>query len=150
MIVGAFFALVESRIKRFIAYSSINQIGFLLIGLILNTEQGILASLIFLTLYIFTNLGFFILFLNTHDEKITHPLIYLTDLKNFAKYNRGLTIPLVIILFSMAGIPPLAGFFGKLYLLLNAFEEKLYFLVFVGLLTSIISAYYYLKLVKLM
>jgi len=76
--------------------------------------------------------------------------IFEKDLKNFAKHNSGLTIPLVIILFSMAGIPPLAGFFGKLYLLLNAFEEKLYFLVFVGLLTSIISAYYYLKLVKLL
>ena len=150
MIVGALLALVEFRIKRFIAYSSINQMGFMLIGIIAGTFEALRASLIFLFIYILMNLGIFILFLNTRDEKTNRSLTYITDLKNFAAQNHLVTVPFVVILFSMAGIPPLAGFFGKFYLLLHAFEEQQYLLVIIGLVTSLISAYYYLRLIKLM
>src|SRR5277367_464064 len=126
MIVGALLALVEFRIKRFIAYSSINQMGFMLIGIIAGTFEALRASLIFLFIYILMNLGIFILFLNTRDEKTNRSLTYITDLKNFAAQNHIVTVPFFVILFSMAGIPPLAGFFGKFYLLLHAFQEQQY------------------------
>lgn len=150
MIWGALGGLVEVRLKRFIAYSSINQMGFLLIGLVCGTFEGIRSSLIFLFIYVISNIGFFLLFLTTRDEKTNRALTYLTDLNNFATQNRLLSITLVIILFSLAGIPPLAGFFGKFYLLLHAFESGYYVVVIVGLLTSMISTFYYLRLIKIM
>ena len=150
MIWGALGGLVEVRLKRFMAYSSINQMGFLLIGLLCGTFEGIRSSLIFLIIYVITNIGFFLLFLTTRDEKTNRSLTYLTDLNNFATQNRLLSVTLVIILFSLAGIPPLAGFFGKFYLLLHAFESGYYVVVIVGLLTSMISTFYYLRLIKIM
>src|SRR5277367_2067106 len=97
MLWGAFAALVEMRIKRFMAYSSINQMGFLLIGLVCGTFEGIRASLIFLAIYVITNLVFFIIFLTTRDTKSGRSLTYLNDLNNFALQNRLLSVTFVII-----------------------------------------------------
>lgn len=150
MVWGCFGALVEKSFKKFIAFSSINQMGFLLIGLATGSSEGIRASLIYLLIYVIMNLGVFLIFLNTSEKNTERNINYLTDLAYFAKNNWLYSIALVIILFSMAGIPPLAGFFGKYYLLLSAFEKEMYSLVFTGMFCSLVSTYYYLRIIKIM
>jgi len=147
MLFGAIYALVEKRIRKFLAYSSINQMGFLLIGIACGSLQTIKASIIFLIIYVITNVGLFIILLNTRSK--TRQLLYLIDFSHFAKNNKLFySVVLVIIFFSIAGIPPLAGFFGKYFLFLTAFEQKYYSLVIVGLFSSLISTFYYLKIIK--
>ena len=124
--------------------------GFLLMGLATGTFEGIRAALIYLLLYVLMNLGFFILFLTTRDTKTQKSLTYLKDFKNFARHNYLFSITLVIILFSMAGIPPLGGFFGKYYLFLHSFQVGHFFLVIIGMATSVIATYYYLRIIKIM
>jgi NADH-quinone oxidoreductase subunit N len=111
--------LGEQLIKRFIAYSSINQMGFLFMGLASGTFEGVRSALLYLLLYIIMNLGFFILFLNTRETKSSRALTYLTDFNDYAQDHYLYSITLVVILFSMAGIPPLGGFFGKYFLFLH-------------------------------
>ena len=150
MIWGCLGALSEQVIKRFIAYSSINQMGFLFMGLASGTFEGLRASLIYLFLYILMNLGFFILFLNTREEKTNRSLTYLSDFNDYAQDHYLYSVTLVIILFSMAGIPPLGGFFGKYFLFLHSFEIGHLLLVIVGMITSVIATYYYLRIIKIM
>jgi len=147
---GCFGALIEQNIKRFMAYSSINQMGFLLMGLTCGTFEGIRAALIYLLLYVIMNAGFFLVFLTTREINSNKPLIYLTDFNLFAQTNYLYSIGLVIIFFSMAGIPPLGGFFGKYFIFLHSFETGHLGLVFMGMVTSIIGAYYYLRIVKIL
>jgi NADH-quinone oxidoreductase subunit N len=148
MIFGALYALVEKRLRKFFAYSSINQMGFLLMGLVGGVVQTIEASIIFLIIYIVTNLVLFIILLNTADLRTQRPLVYLSDLKSFAKSNTLYTVSFAILIFSMAGIPPLAGFFGKYFLFLSVFEQKYYSIVVVGMISSVISTFYYLRIIK--
>ena len=150
MIWGCFGALGEQRIKRFIAYSSINQMGFLFMGLACGTFEGLRASLIYLLLYVLMNLGFFILFLNTREEKTNRSLTYLSDFNDYAQNHYLYSVTFVIILFSMAGIPPLGGFFGKYFLFLHSFEIGHIMLVIIGMITSVIATYYYLRIIKIM
>ena len=150
MIWGCFGALGEQRIKRFIAYSSINQMGFLFMGLACGTFEGLRASLIYLLLYVLMNLGFFILFLNTREEKTNRSLVYLSDFNDYAQDHYLYSVTFVIILFSMAGIPPLGGFFGKYFLFFHSFEIGHILLVIVGMITSVIATYYYLRIIKIM
>ena len=150
MIWGCLGALSEQLIKRFIAYSSINQMGFLFMGLASGTFEGLRASLIYLFLYILMNLGFFMLFLNTRDDKTNRALTYLSDFNDYAQDHYLYSVTLVIILFSMAGIPPLGGFFGKYFLFLHSFEVGHILLVIVGMITSVIATYYYLRIIKIM
>jgi NADH-quinone oxidoreductase subunit N len=150
MIWGCFGALGEQLIKRFIAYSSINQMGFLFMGLACGTFEGVRASLLYLLLYILMNLSFFILFLNTREKKTHRALKYLIDFNDYARNHYLYSVTLVIVLFSMAGIPPLGGFFGKYFLFLHSFETGHYLLVIIGMITSLIAAYYYLRIIKIM
>jgi len=124
--------------------------GFLFMGLASGTFEGIRASLIYLVLYVLMNLGFFILFLTTRDFKTRKSLTYLTDFNIFAQNNYLYSVGLVIILFSMAGIPPLGGFFGKYYLFLHSFQIGHILLVITGMATSVIATYYYLRIIKIM
>jgi len=148
MFFGAMYALVEKRIRKFFAYSSINQMGFLLIGLCGGTIQTIEASVIFLLIYVTTNIILFIILLNTYNIYTQQPLLYLSDFQAFAKNNAIYSITIAIIVLSMAGIPPLAGFFGKYFLFLTIFEQKYYSLVLVGMFTSVISTFYYIRILK--
>ena len=150
MIWGCLGALGEKIIKRFVAYSSINQMGFLFMGLACGTFEGIRSSLFYLVLYILMNLGFFLLFLTTQEKKTKRSLVYLSDFNDYAQDNYLYSISLVVILFSMAGIPPLGGFFGKYFLFLHSFEVGHYLLVIVGMITSLIATYYYLRIIKIM
>ncbi len=148
MVLGAFAAINQTNIKRLMAYSSIGHIGYALIGLASGTEGGISGIAIYLTIYIFMNLGTFacILCMRQKDRMVEG----IDDLKGLSKTNPMMALVLAIFMFSMAGIPPLAGFFGKLYIFLAAIDAQLYTLAVIGVLTSVVGAFYYLRIIKLM
>ena len=150
MLIGAINALTETKIKRFIAYSSINQIGFLVMAFASGTIESVRAAFIFMIIYIISNVLFFLIYLNTRDVNTNRPLIYMNDLKYFAKKNPLLSFMLLLILANMAGLPPFAGFFGKYFLLLHTYESGYKVLVIIGLITSLISAFYYFRLIHTM
>jgi proton-translocating NADH-quinone oxidoreductase chain N len=147
MILGNLVAITQTNIKRMLAYSSISQIGYLIIGLIANNLDGYDSMIIYTFFYIFMNLGTFacvILFsLRTGTDNIR-------DYEGLYRKDPLLSISLTVCLLSLGGIPPLTGFFGKLHLFWCGWQTGLYFLVIIALITSIISIYYYLKIIKLM
>jgi NADH-quinone oxidoreductase subunit H len=147
--VGCFGALYARKLKTFMAYASINQMGFLLIGVSSHSFEGLTSTLTYLFIYAVMNVIFLIIFLNVRREN-GFSMTYLTDLRGFGQQHWLLSWSFVISIFSMAGIPPLAGFFGKYYLLLHAQEQGLYLLVIVALVTSLVSTYYYLRLIRIM
>nr|YP_009920469.1 NADH-plastoquinone oxidoreductase subunit 2 [Syntrichia filaris]QMQ99613.1 NADH-plastoquinone oxidoreductase subunit 2 [Syntrichia filaris] len=147
MILGNLVAITQTSMKRMLAYSSISQIGYLMIGIITGEFNGYASMIVYLLFYIFMNLGTFaciILFgLRTGTDNIR-------DYSGLILKDPLLTFSFAVCLLSLGGIPPLSGFFGKLYLFWCAWKAGLYFLVFIGLSTSIISIYYYLKIIKLL
>jgi NADH-quinone oxidoreductase subunit N len=162
MLLGAVNSVFEQKIKRFIAYSSINQIGFLVVGLLgpATTVAGAQAFIYFLVTYVLNMLVFFSIllcllnFLGTvqaSGRQIKIPLFFISDLRRF-DFSNGVgnlvAVALVIVVFSLIGIPPLAGFFGKFYLLFYAFSIKSWTVLVLGIITSIISAYYYLRILR--
>lgn len=147
MVLGNVVALAQTSMKRLLAYSSIAQAGFLMIGLVVGTEAGYSSMVFYLFVYLFMNLGGFtcvILFsLRTSTDQISaYSGLYQKD--------PLLTLCLSICLLSLGGIPPLAGFFGKLYIFWAGWQAGAYGLVLVGLITSVISIYYYIRVVKMM
>ena len=148
MILGALAAISQTNIKRLMAYSSIGHIGYALIGLAAGTQQGINGILLYMTIYIVMNLGTFAVILCMRQKDTMMERI--DDLKGLSKTNPAMALALGIFMFSMAGIPPLVGFFGKFYIFLAAIEAGLYVLAVIGVLSSVIGAYYYLRIVKLM
>jgi NAD(P)H-quinone oxidoreductase subunit 2 len=147
MILGNVVALAQTSMKRLLAYSSIAQAGFVMLGLIAGTEAGYSSMVFYLLVYLFMNLGGFtcvILFtLRTGTDQIS-------EYSGLYQKDPLLTLGLSICLLSLGGIPPLAGFFGKLYLFWAGWQAGLYGLVLLGLLTSVISIYYYIRVVKMM
>ncbi len=148
MILGAFAAIGQTDIKRLMAYSSIGHVGYALIGLAVGNQVGVRGVLIYMTIYLFMNLGVFtcILCMRRREKMIVD--IY--DLAGLSKSNPMMALAMAIFMFSMAGIPPLAGFFGKLYIFLAAVDAGLYGLAIIGVLASVVGAFYYLRIVKLM
>ena len=148
MMVGAFGAMMQNNIKRLLAYGSIGHIGYTLIGIAAGTPEGIKAVLIYLTLYIFMSVGTFgfVLFMRRAGQQVES----LDDLRGLSKTNPRGALFMLIMMFSMAGIPPFAGFYGKMFVFLSAMEVGLYTLAVVGVLTSVVAAFYYLKVVKLL
>ena len=147
MVLGNVVALAQTSMKRMLAYSSIGQAGFVMIGLVIGTDAGYSSMLFYLLIYLFMNLGGFtcvILFsLRTGtDEIVEYSGLYQKD--------PLLTLTLSICLLSLGGIPPLAGFFGKIYLFWAGWQAGAYGLVLIGLLTSVVSIYYYIRVVKMM
>ena len=148
MVFGAVAAIGQTNIKRLIAYSSIGHVGYALAGLATGSNEGIQSSVIYITIYILMNLGLFSCLLmmkrnNVYYEKID-------DLSGLSKNHPLLSLSLLIILFSLAGIPPLAGFFAKFYIFKSVLEKSMFFLAIVGLLSTVIAAFYYLRLIKIM
>lgn len=147
MVLGNVVALTQTSMKRLLAYSSIAQAGFVMIGLIAGTEAGYASMIFYLLVYLFMNLGGFtciILFsIRTGTDKIS-------DYAGLYQKDPLLTLGLSLCLLSLGGIPPLAGFFGKIYLFWAGWQAGLYTLVLVGLVTSVISIYYYIRVVKMM
>jgi NADH-quinone oxidoreductase subunit N len=148
MILGAFAAINQSNIKRLMAYSSIGHMGFILVGLVAGNESGTQAVLLYLTIYLFMNIGTFacILAMRRQGRMVED----IDQLAGLSRTNPIMAICITVFMFSMAGIPPLAGFFGKYFIFKAAIEANLYTLTVLGLLASVVSAYYYLRIVKLM
>jgi NADH-quinone oxidoreductase subunit N len=148
MLLGAFAAIGQKNIKRLMAYSSIGHVGYALIGLAANSEAGTQALLVYLAIYIVMTIGAFacILSMRTADG----PVEDIDSLSGLASTNLPMAFVLGTILFSMAGIPWLAGFFAKLYVFGAAVKGGLYTLAVIGVLSSVVGAYYYLRVVKIM
>ncbi len=147
MILGAVAAIGQKNIKRLIAYSSIGHMGYILAGLSTGSNEGIQSSIIYLTLYLVMNLGIFICILMMKRENIFYE--NLNDLSGLSKNHPKLALSFLILLFSLAGIPPLAGFFAKFYVFLSVIEAEMYGLAIIGLTTTVVSAYYYLRVIKI-
>ena len=147
MILGAVAAIGQKNIKRLMAYSSIGHMGYALAGLAVGTNEGIQSTIIYLTIYLVMNLGAFGCILMMKRENIFYENI--NDLSGLSKNHPMLAFCFLIILFSLAGIPPLAGFFAKFYIFLEVIKAKMFVLAIIGLLTTVISAFYYLRIIKI-
>ncbi len=148
MVLGAFAAIGQSNIKRLMAYSSIGHMGYALVGLAAGTPEGLRGVLIYLTIYLAMNVGAFAVILNMRRDGTMVEDI--DDLAGLARNNPLLALAMAIFLFSLAGIPPLAGFFGKFYIFMAALNAGLYALAVIGVLASVVGAYYYVRIVKIM
>ncbi len=147
MVFGAIAAIGQRNLKRLIAYSSISHIGYAIAGLTTGTNEGIQSSIIYITIYILMNLGLFsCLLMLKRNENYYETL---DDLSGLSKNHPLLSLSLLLILFSLAGIPPLAGFFAKFYIFKAVIEQSMYFLAIVGLLSTVIAAFYYLRIIKI-
>lgn len=150
IILGSVTALAQSKIKRLIAYSAIVNSGFLMLGITTGTLDGIAASLLFLIIYIVLMLTFFTIYLSAFTYYNGNKLASFKDLILLKKGNLILAVCLSLILFSTAGIPPLAGFYGKLFLFIAAIKEGLYAAAIISIIFTVVTAYYYIKLIKVM
>ena len=148
MFLGAVAAIGQRNIKRLMAYSSITHMGFALMGLAAGTEQGAQALLIYLAIYVTMNVGAFAFILNM--EKDGEPVTDIASLGLYSQVAPARAAALAILMFSMAGVPPLVGFFGKFYVLVAAVDAGLVWLAVAGVIASVIAAYYYLRIVYLM
>jgi NADH-quinone oxidoreductase subunit N len=147
MAVGAFAAIGQTNIKRLMAYSSIGHMGFALVGLAAGTQQGVLGLLLYMTIYLVMTLGTFAAILSMRiDGRYVEKI---ADLAGLAKTNGAMAFFLAMMMFSLAGIPPLAGFFAKWYVFVAAIHSGLYPLAVIGVVLSVVSAFYYLRIVKL-
>ena len=150
LILGSIAAVNQNNIKRLLAYSSISHMGFILIGILTGNELGIKSAQLYISIYMVSILGIFTCLLCLKN-KVNG--IYLENIKSYSgllKKDSFLSFSFAIFLFSLAGLPPLSGFFGKLYILISAIESNLYLLAVIAVITSIISAFYYLRIIKVM
>ncbi len=146
MILGAVAAIIQKNLKRLLAYSSIGHIGYALAGVATGAKSGYESAIVYISIYVVMNIGAFsCLYLMKKDGKYKENI---SDLSGISKKHPLLAISFLIILFSLAGIPPLGGFFAKFYVFTSVIEHKMYALAIVGLLTTVISAFYYLRIIK--
>ena len=148
MLLGALAAIWQQNIKRLLAYSSIGHVGYALVGLAAGSKEGITGIGIYMAIYLAMNVGTFCCVLSMRRQGLMAEGI--DDLAGLARNHPMMAAAMAVFMFSMAGIPPLAGFFGKLYVFLAAVNEGLYTLAIIGVLTSVVGAYYYLRIVKIM
>ena len=147
MLFGAIAAIGQKNLKRLIAYSSIGHMGYALAGLAVGTNEGIQSSIVYISIYLIMNLALFsCLFMMRKNDNYFENI---EDLSGLSKNHPILSISLLIVLFSLAGIPPLAGFFAKFYIFFAVINQSMYFLAIVGLLSTVIAAYYYLRIIKI-
>ena len=148
MALGSFAAIGQTNIKRLMAYSSIGHMGYALVGLAAGSAEGVQGVLVYLAIYLAMTLGTFacILAMRRHGRMVEN----ISDLSGLSRTSPGMAFLLAMLLFSLAGIPPLAGFFAKFYVFLAAIHADLYALAVIGVLLSVVGAYYYLRIVKIM
>jgi NADH-quinone oxidoreductase subunit N len=148
MILGALAAIGQSNIKRLMAYSSIGHMGYALIGFAAGSQAGVEGVLIYLVIYMITTIGAFVcLLIMRRGGKAVENI---EDLAGLSQHDKTTAYLFAIVLFSLIGIPPLAGFWGKWFVFLAAIEAKLYLLAVIGFVTSVVGAYYYLRVIKVM
>ena len=150
MVVAAFTALTQRKIKRFLAYSSIGHVGYLLIGLGTGTIEGIQGLFVYTLIYVVMTLNAWTFVLSTEFRHKKGRAVYFTDLIGLGKMNPLLAITFTCTLLSMAGIPPLAGFCAKMYVFFSAMEGGMYLVAFIGVMCSVVGAFYYLRFIKIM
>jgi NADH-quinone oxidoreductase subunit N len=148
MVLGALAAIGQTSIKRLMAYSSIGHMGYALVGLAPGTPEGIRGVLVYMVVYVFMSAGTFACIIAMRRRG--HAVERISDLSGLARTDPGLALAMAVFMFSMAGVPPLSGFFGKLYVFLSAVQSGLWTLAIIGVLTSVIGAFYYLRVVKVM
>jgi NADH-quinone oxidoreductase subunit N len=148
MLLGSFAAIGQTSIKRLMAYSSIGHMGYALVGLTPGTETGIRGVLVYLLTYVAMSAGAFACVISMRRKG--HAVEAIDDLAGLAKTDLPLAALFTLFLFSMAGIPPLAGFFGKLYVFLAAVQSGFWALAIIGLLTSVVACFYYIRIIKVM
>jgi NADH-quinone oxidoreductase subunit N len=148
MLLGSFAAIGQHNIKRLMAYSSIGHMGYALVGLAAGTQAGVQGVIIYLLIYMAMTLGTFAVILSMRRGETMVEEI--GDLAGLSRTNPMMAFMLAMLLFSLAGIPPLAGFFAKFYVFLAAMQAGLYVLSVIGVLASVVGAYYYLRIVKIM
>ena len=148
MVLGSLAPVMQTSIKRLMAYSSIGHVGYALMGLAAGTASGTSGTLIYLATYLFMTLGTFgvILAMRRQGRSVEK----ISDLAGLGRNDGGLALAMSIFMLSMAGVPPLSGFFGKLYVFLASIQSGLWTLAVIGVLTSIVGAYYYLRIIKIM
>ncbi len=147
MVLGAFTAIAQRNIKRLMAYSSIGHVGYALVGLASGSEAGLHGVLIYMAIYLVMNVGAFacILSMRVNGRMVEN----IDDLAGTAKSHPMMALGILIFMFSLAGIPPMAGFFGKFFIFMAALEAELYTLAVIGVVSSVVGAYYYLRIVKI-
>ena len=146
MILGAVAAMVQKNFKRLLAYSSIGHIGYALAGVATGAVPGYESAIVYISIYVIMNIGAFsCLYLLKKDGQYRENI---SDLSGISKKHPLLAISFLIILFSLAGVPPLGGFFAKFYVFVAVLEREMYTLAIIGLLTTVMSAFYYLKIIK--
>ena len=148
MALGSFVALVQTNIKRMLAYSSIAHAGFVLLGLVAGGPDGVASVMLYLLIYVFMNLGIFAIIIMMRSGNVRGEAI--EDYAGFAKSHRGLALLMLIFLFSLASIPPTAGFFAKFYILVALVEQGYVGLAVIAVLLSAVAAYFYVRIVMLM
>ena len=148
MFLGSVAAIGQRDIKRLMAYSSITHMGFALMGLAAGTALGVQAMLIYAAIYVTMNVGTFAFILSM--ERDGQPVTEIRALNQYARREPGRALAMLILLFSLAGVPPMLGFFGKFYVLRAAFESGLVWLAVLGVVASVIGSFYYLRLVYFM
>jgi NADH-quinone oxidoreductase subunit N len=148
MALGAFAAIGQTNIKRLLAYSSIANMGYALVGLAAGTAEGVQGVMTYMAIYLATTLAAFAcVLMMRRDGKLVEDI---SELAGLSRTNGWMAFAMAMMMFSLAGIPPLAGFWAKWYVFLAAINAKLYVLAVIGVLTSVVGAYYYLRLVKVM
>ncbi len=148
MFLGAIAAIGQTNIKRLMAYSSIAHMGFAMMGLAAGTAYGVQSMLVYVAIYVTMNIGTFAFIMSM--EKDGQPVTDISALNMLSKTEPTKAIAMLVLLFSLAGVPPMVGFFGKLYVLRAAFDAGLVWLAILGVIASVIGAYYYLRLVYFM
>jgi NADH-quinone oxidoreductase subunit N len=148
MALGSFAAIGQTNIKRLMAYSSIGHMGFALVGLASGTVEGAQGVLIYIAIYVAMTLGSFSIILAM--KRNGQPLEQISDFAGLSRTNPLIAFIFAMLLFSLAGVPPLAGFFGKWYVFVAAIKANLFTLAVIGVLTSVVGAFYYLSIVKVM
>ena len=148
MALGSFVALVQTNIKRMLAYSSIAHAGFVLLGLVAGGRDGVASVMLYLLIYVFMNLGIFAIIIMMRSGNVSGEAI--EDYAGFAKSHRGLALLMLIFLFSLASIPPTAGFFAKFYILVALVEQGYVGLAVIAVLLSAVAAFFYIRIVMLM
>jgi NADH-quinone oxidoreductase subunit N len=148
MILGALAAINQSSIKRLMAYSAIGNIGYALVGLAAGSRQGVVGVLVYMAIYLFMTIGTFACILGMRRKG--RMVEGIADLAGLSRTHPMMAAAFAVFMFSMAGIPPLAGFFAKLYVFAAAINAHLYWLAVIGVVTSVVAAYYYVRIVKVM
>ncbi len=149
MLLGSFAAIGQKNIKRLMAYSSIGHMGYALVGLAAGNQTGVTGVMLYMAIYMVMTLGSFAIIMSMRRKDGT-VVENVSDLAGLSTTNPFMAVVLTALMFSLAGIPPLAGFFAKYFVFVAAIEAKLYALAVIGVLASVVGAYYYLRVIKLM